>query len=100
MGTATALPVIAQETMIAFLMWACGVLGAGLIASLVFIAVNVMSKLNVIEVASRDQFAAFGRQLAANHALLMEAINEHNVRLVKLEEWRRAHEKYVPIATG
>lgn len=87
------IPVIAQETVIAFLMWACGVLGVGLISTLAFVALGVMRRLDDMKVSNESQFAAFGKQLATVHDLVMVDIHKHDVRIVRLEEWRKSVDK-------
>lgn len=93
------MPVMPPDTILTFLMWACGVLGSGLIASLIFIAIGVMSKLDKLDASNKQQFdqmrleaqnqyASFGKQLTHVHDLVIEDIHKHDVRIVKLEEWR------------
>lgn len=102
------MPIVPQDTVLAFLMWACGVLGSGLIAALIYIAIGVTRKLDKIEdinlvqfgqikTEAQIQFAAFGKQLAHVHDLVMEDIHRHDIRIVRLEEWRKAADKNAPV---
>lgn len=63
--------------------------GATLIGVLAFMSRGVLSKLTKIEIAADDQFAAFGRQLNEVRALLSEDLHKHDVRITRLEEWRK-----------
>lgn len=115
------MPVIAQETIVAFLMWSSGGLLVTLVAVLAWIAMGVIkgqhadrarndanhalviASLNDMKAAtdkryeslrttSEAQFKQFGQQLASVHELVMQDIHKHDIRIVKLEEWRRLKE--------
>ncbi len=103
------MPVIAQETIVDFLMWACGILGSGLIATLAWIALGVMGQLREIKLSNDEQykslkdssemqFKAFGQQLSGLHDLVMQDLHKHDVRIVRLEEWRKAIDRHAPSA--
>ena len=65
--------------------------GATLIGVLAFMSRGVLSKLTKIEIAADDQFAAFGRQLNEVRNLLNADLHKHDVRITRLEEWRKVH---------
>ena len=88
------MPIIPQDDVLKFLMWACGILGTGLIGALVWIAMGVMAKLNKMSTSAEFQYKAFGQQLTSVKDLLTEDIHRHDVRIVRLEEWRKATDKH------
>lgn len=72
------------------------VLGSGFIASglalisvIAFLGRGVLARLQRNEEMHDNQFATFGKQLAAVQKSLDEDLHRHDVRIVKLEEWRR-----------
>jgi hypothetical protein len=65
--------------------------GATLIGVLAFMSRGVLTKLTNIEAAADDQFAAFGRQLNEVRNLLNADLHKHDVRITRLEEWRKVH---------
>lgn len=79
-----------NELLINFLIWAFGVTGAALIGILVWQALGVMRKLDEQNHKAEEQFAAFGKQLSAVKDLLLDDIHKHDVRITRLEEWRKA----------
>lgn len=67
--------------------------GAALLAVLAFLGKGVLGRLARIESAHNEQFAAFGKQLSAVKDLVTEDLHRHDVRITKLEEWRKQFEK-------
>lgn len=78
---------------IRFLMWATTVLGGGLIATLAWIALDVIQRLKRLQDDGEAQFKAFGLQLNGLHDLVMQDLHKHDVRIVRLEEWRKSHDR-------
>ncbi len=63
--------------------------GATLVGMLVFMAKGVLVKLSKIEGAASEQFHTFGRQLAGVKDLVTADLHRHDVRITRLEEWKR-----------
>lgn len=89
-----------EDMLFKFLIAAVSVLGSGLIGTLAWVALGVIRRLDNMRAADEAQhaairseaaaqFTAFGRQLASLHDLFTEDIHRHDVRIVRLEEWRR-----------
>lgn len=74
---------------------ACGFVatGAALIGVLVFMGRSVLDRLKSIEEANDGQFATFGKQLAGVKEMITQDLHKHDVRITRLEEWRRAATK-------
>lgn len=101
-------PILANEQFVTFLMWACTVLGTGLIGTLVWVALGVIrrldemktstdSKYQELRTAAEEQFKSFGQQMAGLHDLVMQDLHRHDVRIVRLEEWRKAVDRGLPL---
>ena len=107
MGEELVPPILASEQFVTFLMWACTVLGGGLIGTLVWVALGVIRRLDEMKTANdtqykalRDyaegQFKLFGQQMSGLHDLSMQDLHRHDVRIVRLEEWRKAFDRLIP----
>lgn len=79
-----------NEVLINFLIWALGVTGAALIAVLVWLALGVMRNQKASDRTAEEQFRAFGQQLSAVKDLVIDDLHKHDVRITRLEEWRKA----------
>lgn len=91
-----ALPPEILKLLIYLLAIAASASGAALLAVLAFLAKGVLGRLAKIERGNNDQFAAFGKQLAAVKDLVTEDLHRHDVRITKLEEWRKGFELRQP----
>lgn len=94
-------PIIQDDHVVQFLMWACTVLGGGLIGTLLWTALGVIRRLEAIQTSNNEQhasiveqfdkqFRSYEVQLAQLHDLVMQDLHRHDVRIVRLEEWRKS----------
>jgi hypothetical protein len=81
---------VTNDVLVQFLVWACSALGAALIGTVVYLALGVNRKLDLSREKAEEQFAQFGRQLTSVKELLVDDIHKHDVRITRLEEWRKA----------
>jgi hypothetical protein len=81
-----------NEVLINFLIWGLGVTGASLIGILVWLGIGVLGNQKMAERKSEDQFRQFGQQLTAIKDLVLDDIHKHDVRITRLEEWRKTRE--------
>lgn len=93
-------PLLMNDFVAQFLIWATATLVGVLIAILGWLALGVFRKLDQADARREslvgifnDQFAAFGKQLTAVKDLVMEDIHKHDVRITRLEEWRRHQDR-------
>lgn len=75
-----------------FLLWAMGTTGAALLGVLVWLALGVIANQKASDKKSEEQFKSFGQQLSSVKDLLNEDLHRHDVRITRLEEWRKAKE--------
>lgn len=105
--TVPPITVLSEQTVVQFLMGACTVLGGGLITTLAWVALGVIRRLDemkrsndqqykALQEYAETQFKLFGQQLAGLHDLVMQDLHRHDVRIVRLEEWRKALDKNAP----
>lgn len=99
MDTVLALP----PELLRFLVYVMGgaflVTGAALLGVLAFLGRGVLARLQANEVTHSQQFAAFGRQLSDVKKAIDEDLHRHDVRIVKLEEWRRGVDRARGVVT-
>ena len=86
---------VGQRWVLYFLAWAFSITGAALIGVLVFLAKGVYGKLREMGYTSDRQFKEFGQQLNTVKDLVTEDIHRHDVRITRLEEWRKGFETRV-----
>ncbi|MCC6194493.1 MAG: hypothetical protein IT518_08505 [Burkholderiales bacterium] len=79
-----------NDTVINFLLWAFGATGTALIGVICYLALGVIHKLDEQNAKAETQFGAFGRQLTTVKDLLLDDIHKHDVRITRLEEWRKS----------
>ncbi|MCC7041119.1 MAG: hypothetical protein IT516_12495 [Burkholderiales bacterium] len=68
------------------------VTGSALIGVLIFMAKGVLGRLRSIEGAANDQFRTFGQQLSSVRDMITQDLHKHDVRITRLEEWRRTRD--------
>lgn len=79
-----------NEVLINFLIWGFGVTGAALLGIVVWLALGVMRNQKEAERKAEDQFRTFGQQLATVKDLVIDDLHKHDVRITRLEEWRKS----------
>ena len=84
---------VGQRWVLYFLAWAFSITGAALIGVLIFLAKGVYGKLREMGETSDQQFREFGRQLTMVKDLVTEDIHRHDVRITRLEEWRKGFDR-------
>jgi len=83
---------VGQKWALYFLAWAFSITGVALIGVLVFLAKGVYGQLREMGHTNDRQFKEFGQQLTAVKDLVTEDIHRHDVRITRLEEWRKGFE--------
>lgn len=68
------------------------VTGTALIGVLIFMGRGVLGQLRSIESRGNEQFKSFGQQLSGVRDMITQDLHKHDVRITKLEEWRRTRD--------